>query len=317
MSGPCLLGIEIGGTKLQLGLGRGDGRLLGLVRDRIDPARGAPGILSQIEQAIPGLLRAGSVDRLDAVGVGFGGPVDSRTGRIFRSHQIQGWDDFRLADWIGDRAGTDAMAVRNDADTAALAESRFGAGVGLDPVLYVTIGSGIGGGLVVGGRIYEGTGRAAIELGHLWVPDEAGEPRHLEEIASGWGIERSARLAMGRPEITVPEIAREALEGDAEGRRQLDRAARALAMALAQATTLLAPRRIILGGGVSLLGEDLWLGPVRSHLDRLTFEPLRGTFDLVAAQLGEEVVIHGALAMAADLVSKSSEPSPERAHPAS
>lgn len=310
MIGPCLLGIEIGGTKLQLGLGRGDGRLLGLVRDRIDQASGASGIRSQIERALPGLLRDGGAERFDAIGVGFGGPVDSRTGRILRSHQITGWDDFPIADWLAEQTGTVAVAVHNDADTAALAESRFGAGVGLDPVLYVTIGSGIGGGLVVAERIYEGTGRAAIELGHLWIPVDGGEPRRLEAIASGWGIERSARTAMNRPTIQVPEIGELARNGDVEAQRQLDQAARALALALAQATTLLAPRRIILGGGVSLLGEDLWFGPIRAYLDCLCFEPLRGTFDVVPARLGEEVVVHGALALAADRASRANPNSP-------
>src|SRR6516165_7193598 len=164
------LGLEIGGTKLQLGLGDGDGVIHALWRGSVVPADGADGIRRQIEAAIPELLVSAKRrrDELKGVGVGFGGPVDDATRSVIKSHQIAGWDGFPLADWIADLVGLPAV-LGNDADVAGLAEALFGAGKGYSPVFYITIGSGIGGGLIIDGEIYRGIGRGAAEIGHLRV----------------------------------------------------------------------------------------------------------------------------------------------------
>lgn len=323
---PRLLGIEIGGTKLQLGLGRGDGKIEALERREVLASEGAGGVCAQIEDGFEALLQRAGLDRgeIKAVGVGFGGPVVAESGVVTTSHQVAGWDGFPLANWVRGTLGVEHVAIQNDADTAGLGEARFGAGVGVSPVLYVTVGSGIGGGLILNGKIYRGAGAGAIEIGHLWVIDrhnsDLGEVT-LEKAASGWAIGESARLyaerlkregvdwlvlsrAGGDPSaITAKDLAAAAGEGDREAALLLDKAVHAMARGLAQAVTLLAPRRIILGGGVSLIGEKLWLGPIRENLDRCVFPPFRGTFDLVGAALGEEVVVQGALALARDLIS--------------
>jgi glucokinase len=305
------LGIEIGGTKLQVGLGPGDGTIEALDRTWVDPEAGAEGVLEQVRAAIGRLLPEGKAParRLAAVGVGFGGPVDLATGRVLVSHQVGGWADFPLADWLRETTGCAHVVVRNDADTAALAEARFGAGKGISPILYMNIGSGIGGGLVIDGQPYEGSGRAVLELGHLSVHTPEGL-RHLEDIASGWGLAETARRSgdFDFKPITPATLAEAVRRGHQPARLALRRATDAVALALAQATTLVAPRRIILGGGVSLIGEDLWLGPIRQELQRLTFGPLRGTFDLVPCGLGEAVVVHGALGLAADALRNGDTP---------
>ena len=322
MAIPLLLGIEIGGTKLQLGLGRGDGRIEALERRTVVPGDGVDGILAQMADAIEPLLARVGVEpgpgAVGAVGVGFGGPVDADRGVVSTSHQIDGWDRFPLADWLRRTVGVERVSVQNDADTACLAEARFGAGLGFSPLLYVTVGSGIGGGLVIDGKIYRGAGAGAMEVGHLWVIDRTDADLGvvtLERAASGWAIASSARAYAERladdwdvlrraggdvNAITARDVADSARDGDREVVLLLDRAVNAMAHGLAQAVTLVAPHRIILGGGVSLIGEDLWLGPIRTHLDRLVFPPFRGKFDLVAAALGEEVVVQGALALARD-----------------
>lgn len=321
---PLALGLEIGGTKLQVGLGRGDGQILALERRRIEPALGSEGILSQIAELVPVLLsRIGvSLDRVAAVGIGFGGPVDAKTGVITKSHQIAGWDGFPLAKWIRENVRIPVVSIQNDADTAGLAEARFGAGIGFSPVLYVTIGSGIGGGLIIDGQIYRGSGAGAIEIGHLWVVDRTTSDLdilRLEDVASGWAIAGAARnyaerqladgqsqwkvlqLADGIPaRIDAAMVAEAAKAGDLEASFILGKAVFAMAHALNQAVTLLAPHRIILGGGVSLIGEDFWFGPIRNQLNVNVFPPFRGTFDVVPASLGEDVVVHGALTLARD-----------------
>jgi glucokinase len=146
----------------------------------------------------------------------------------------------------------------------------------------------------------------------------------LEQVASGWAIasaaEDSARRmiqegrtdwvvltkAQGRPsQITAALVAEAAFEGDLDSAAILDRARRAVAFALTQAITLLAPRRVVIGGGVSLIGEKSWFDPIRRLIDRDVFQPFRSRFDIVPAALGEAVVVHGALALARDAVLNS------------
>lgn len=323
---PLLMGVEIGGTKLQLGLGHGDGRLLALERRTVDPSRGAEGLRADLVSAFETLVSRGEAGgaRVSAVGIGFGGPVNTWRGVVLKSHQIEGWDGFPLVDWFRETLPVSRAVLQNDADTAGLGEARFGAGVGVSPLLYITVGSGVGGGLIIDGRIYRGGGAGAIEIGHVWVVDRTSsdlDVLRLEDVASGWSIARQARafaerhardgntawtvldLAGGDPSrITAATVAEAARQGDQEARFILNKAVHAMANALNQAVTLLAPRRIVLGGGVSQMGEDLWFAPIRHQLDIHVFPPFRGTFDLVPASLGEEVVVHGALALARDLL---------------
>src|SRR5262245_45555418 len=130
------LGIEIGGTKLQLGVGSGDkGELIELVRRDIDPRRGAAAIRADIEDAGRKLVGQHEIKR---VGFGFGGPVDSAAGIATKSHQVAGWENFPLAQWCQEKLGTPAV-VGNDCDVAALAEAQYGAGRGAKSVFYVTV----------------------------------------------------------------------------------------------------------------------------------------------------------------------------------
>jgi glucokinase len=322
------LGIEIGGTKLQLGIGQGQGSLLALDRLRVDPSRGAEGVLEQIAHAVPRLLAQAKLNgqQINAVGIGFGGPVDVQNGRTQKSFQIDGWDDYPLAGWIGEHLEIPRVVVENDADTAGLAEARFGAGIGYSPLLYMTVGSGIGGALIIDEQIYRGAGHGAIEIGHLLVPEMTPVEirlRELERVASGWAIAAAARelarqkLHDGQGEwivlseaqghtddISAASVANAAHMGDPASLTILDHATTAVAFALTQAITLLAPRRIAIGGGVSLIGDKLWFDPIRFRVDRVAFGPFRGRFDIVPAILGEEVVVHGALALARDRMAR-------------
>src|SRR5262249_37655353 len=152
------LGIEIGGTKLQLGVGPDDGRLRGLWRGTVDVGAGGGGGRRQVERAGPELLASSGVPRQDisGVGIGFGGPVDDAKRTVIRSNQIHGWDGFPLADWLSEVIGLPAV-LGNDADVAGLAEALHGAGKGLSPIFYITVGSGIGGGGgACGGRLHPG-----------------------------------------------------------------------------------------------------------------------------------------------------------------
>jgi glucokinase len=315
------LAIEIGGTKLQLAAGQGGGAPLAELR-RLDivAAGGAGGILRQIEAAAPPLVAR---HRPASIGIGFGGPVQGRAGRVVKSHHVEGWDDFPLADWCRQQLGLPTV-IGNDCDVAALAEASFGAGQGSDPVFYVTVGTGIGGGLVVGGRIYHGHGNAAAEIGHLRFGLDACQPeQNIESLAAGWGIAASAarwlreRNADSQSEsatldaedllrrcgqldqLTARIVADAAGDGNALAHAVLEQATTALGWAIAQVITLVSPQVVVIGGGVSLIGEKLFFAPVRQAVARYVFPPLAGSYQVVPARLGEEVVLHGALALAA------------------
>lgn len=313
------LGIEIGGTKLQLGLGEGDGRIAALWRGTVNPAEGGEGIRKQIERAVSELLAKANIDRghLRGAGIGFGGPTDDATRTVIKSHQIAGWDGFPLADWMSDLVGVPAVLC-NDADVAGLAEALFGAGKGMSPIFYITIGSGIGGGLIIDGQIYRGVGRGAAEIGHLQVFACGVERDHymmsLEDCASGWAIANAGagwvegrehrdtplkRLSNGDPSrVTGELVARAAREGDEDALGVITNARTALAQAICQLIVLVCPKRVVIGGGVSLMGDDLIFDPIRQFLARDVFPPFAGLTDIVPAALGEEVVVHGALALA-------------------
>jgi len=338
------IGVEIGGTKLQLGLGRLDAEPIDdLWRADIDATRGAETIRRQITSGMAELLEKHQLSIVDVagIGVGFGGPVDTNQGRITTSHQVAGWDDYPLVEWAQKTLGLRAV-LQNDADTAALAEAHYGAGRGFDPVFYITVGSGIGGGLIIGGAIYRGSGRGAAEIGHLrpgHLPQRFAYPgTTVEQIASGFGITQRARQAIADQasaagfaaarqggtasdafaaetlrgfaekllalcendpqKITTKQIAIAAGEGDPFCRGLLADATETLGWAVAQVVTLVNPARIVIGGGVSLMGAELFFEPVRRSFQQHVFGPFRDAAEIVPAALGEEVVIHGALALA-------------------
>ncbi len=311
--------------------------------DVVDPPGGAVAILARIEAATAALVRRFPIAR---VGIGFGGPVDSQRGRIVRSHQIEGWHDFPLGEWFQRSFGLPA-AIGNDCDVAGLAEARFGSGRDRHIVLYVTVGSGIGGGLVIDGKIYRGGGVAATEIGHLRPGLQSDRPDEtVESLASGWGIAAAAQARLsepishafkplrdgmqaggreavrqriqqaediavefaadllaradGKPEqITAKLVAQAATDGNQLALDVLSNATQALGWAIAQAITLLAPQVIVIGGGVSQIGEALFFSPLRAEVERYVFPPLLRSYEILPAALAEDVVVHGALALAA------------------
>ncbi|MGZ5546054.1 MAG: ROK family protein, partial [Limisphaerales bacterium] len=181
------IGIEIGGTKLQIVAGDEHGIISARRRFTVESAAGGVGIREQIKGALPEFLNANA----DAIGVGFGGPVDWSTGRICCSHQIEGWSEFPLQDWLREISSL-PVRVDNDANVAALGEALHGAGRHHQLVFYVTLGSGVGGGLVVGKKIYHGAKPGESEIGHVRL-DKSGTT--VESRCSGWAVDRKLREA--------------------------------------------------------------------------------------------------------------------------
>ena len=315
----ALIALEIGGTKLQAALATPAGELLHTLRHTVELERGVPGILAWCNEAalnIAGHARERGL-RVAAIGVGFGGPIETATGSVFTSHQVSGWNGISLRDALS-AGGTRRVVVANDSSAAGWAEYVLGSGRGTQNFVYMNIGSGIGGALVFNGTLYDGQGFGAGEIGHTYVADwTSREPcamAKLENLCSGWAIERRIRawaLEPGTPlyaqcggdaaRLTCADLGAAADAGDATAGAELDRVADSVAHALANVLALVQPERIALGGGVSLIGEAL-LGRVRNRLDTLAFGPCKGRYTLVPCQLGEAVVLHGAALLAAESI---------------
>lgn len=295
-----LLGLEIGGTKLQLVIGDERLRIVGRRKLAVEPEKGAPAIREQIAAAVAQLK---SEHRLRAAGVGFGGPVDWKTGHICRSHQVEGWSEFPLREWLAELAGV-PVVVDNDANVAALGEATCGAGVGCDPVFYVTLGSGVGGGLVTNGAIYHGAKPGEAEIGHIRLDREG---TIVESRCSGWAVDARirelkqsapgcalARLSAGVTRGESRFLAAAIAEGDSEAKRILEETAGDLAFALSHATHLFHPEVVVLGGGLALVGEPL-RAAVAGTLPRFLMEVFAPGPAIKLAALGEDAVPAGAL----------------------
>ncbi len=298
-----LLALEIGGTKLQLVAGTSAGEVTRRWRHAVDREAGAEGIRRQIEQWMPEALGAIAAA---AMGVGFGGPVDWRTGRIARSHQIEGWSDFPLADWLRELTRL-PVAIDNDANVAALGEAHRGSGRGAASLFYLTLGSGVGGGFVVDGRIHHGAPPGEAEIGHVRL-DKSGTL--VEERCSGWAVDRRLREGIARhPGGILAGLSQgvdhgesrflaAALErGDSVAHAVLIEFADNLGFALSHLIHLVHPERIVLGGGLALVGEPL-RHAVAEALKPYLMEVFRPGPDILLSSLREDAVPVGALLLA-------------------
>lgn len=303
-----LLALEIGASKCQLVLGSAEGRIVERHRAAVERAAGGAGIRAQIEATVRAWRKS---HRWAAVGCGYGGPVDWESGKICCSHHVEGWDEFPLGEWLGDLCGA-PVAVENDTNVAALGEAILGAGHGADPVFYTNSGSGVGGGLVAGGKIYHGAKPGEAEFGHIRL-DRSGVT--VEDRCSGWAVDRKIRAlkdvgdanllarSLPGPHGGEARFLSAALEGgDAAARRILEETAEDLAFALSHAVHLFHPAAIVLGGGLALVGEP-WRAAVAAALPRFVMKAFLPAPPVRLAALGEDVVPSGALLLAARIAS--------------
>jgi glucokinase len=298
------LALEIGGTKLQAALGAVGGKILRAGRCSV-PAGADAGEIRRLLADLAAEVLDG--ERVERVGIGFGGPVNAQTGQVVRSFHVAGWDGFDLRAWA-EKTVARPCVIENDTNCGALAEATVGAGAGADVVVYTNIGTGIGGGLVVGGRLYSRP-LGCMEVGHTKLWDRAaGEYCIVERLCSGLSIARMAReraaggqmsrvleLAGDQVEaVTARHVGSAAGEGDAAALELVRQVAADFAVALCNVITLLNPDRVIVGGGVALMG-DVFLGPLRDALAERIFQPYAGSHQILPAALGEDVVLVGAL----------------------
>jgi len=282
---------------------------------RFATPRDAAECVGRVCRAVTGLA-GDATGRLVAVGCGMPGPLDRERGVVIHSPN-QGWRDVPIGPWLAERLGI-PVVIDDDARTGAIGEAVLGAGAGSDPVAYLTIGSGIGSGVVLGGRLLHGAHDLAGEVGHL-VADRQG-PRCscgnrgcVEAYASGRGLERRARLTWGdattaggrRTPRSAADVFRAALLGDPDARRLADEAAQALALALASLAATVDPEVIVVGGSVGLAQRRLVRRAATLARGRCMWESAEH-LRVMSAGLGAESVVAGAAVLAGYLIAPGS-----------
>ncbi len=315
MNGAVYAGVDIGGTKLLALIADARGKVLAEVRQptRADAAPGA--VLDDAVHAIAAALADAGRPRgeLVAVGLAIAGPVDSARGIVTSSPNLPRWRDVAAAAIVGEALGLPVL-LENDANAAALGELCFGAARGLQQVVYLTVSTGIGGGIIIDGRLYQGASGSAGEFGHMVLDADGpacacGNHGCLEALASGSAIAREgrdaaargespalARLATERGELTAEHVAEAAAGGDAVAAGIVSRAAGFFGLGLAAIVNALNPEAIIIGGGVSKMG-DHFLGPAETAMREHAFALPAGVVTLRSSALGDRAAALGAIAL--------------------
>ena len=311
MSAP-VLALDIGGTKLAVGLLTADGEVLSSVMVPTEPTATPDEVLATLSAMSETAVREARVrwSDLRGVGVSFGGPVDFPSGKTVTCHHLPGWEGVPLRDLISQQTSL-PVVMDNDANAAALGETVFGAAKGCEHVLYVTVSTGIGAGLVLNGQVHRGANSMAGELGHtLVVPDgpacSCGRRGCLEAVAAGPAIARAAREALvgdepsslrslGPDQLTAKDVA-DAAPSDALAARVIAQAGEYLGLALASAVNLANPQIVVIGGGVSQAGDCLFT-PIRETMQRHAVPESTRDLRLVPAALGARSALFGAGAL--------------------
>ena len=276
-----ILAIDIGGTKFTMAVFDGI-QMLRRESRATDAAGGRDWMLAQIGEIAAAWRRE---FRFERCGIGFGGPVDFRAQRVLLSTHVGGWSDFDLPGFVSGLI--DAPAVMdNDANVGAMGEARFGAGKDCSPLFYMTLSTGIGGGIFEHGRVWRGADSYGGEIGHLTI--RPGGPACLcgargcfERMCGGLWLQRD----YGR---TARELMREPAF--------VERYVVDLAQGLKAAIMLLNPARIVIGGGIAKAGDRLFV-PLRAELGRQITSWSRARVDVAPATLGDDSVLYGTLAL--------------------
>jgi glucokinase len=240
-----IAGIDLGGTQVRVAVARSDGRITGSEKTRT-PALGGPAGLA--EWAAGAAERLGAANRLKSVAIGAPGPIDHQRGILVNPPNLPGWGNAPLADLLTRSLGS-PVHMANDANLAGLGEFHHGAGKGTRNMVYVTWSTGVGGGLILDGRLYSGTHGTAGEVGHMIVDpdgplDGCGQRGCVEAFAGGHMLAEQT----GRP---TAELFKAASRGEREARLVVSRAARYMGVALINLTNLIDAEMIVIGGGVT------------------------------------------------------------------
>ena len=312
------LGVDLGGTKIYSIVADSNGRLLATDYRYTEAAEGPQPVIERVVASLRDALAQSGRTASDLAGVGIStpGPCDQSRGLVTDAPNLPGFHNVPLARLVGEALGLPTV-LENDANAACYGEHRFGAGKGFRHILYVTLGTGIGGGMMVDGKIYWGASGAAGEVGHIII-DQDGPPCNcgargcLEALASGPAIARAAaaELAAGRSPklaelshgepLSAKLVHEAALAGDQAAREVIEAAGHQLGLGLTGLLNCFNPECLILGGGLTALGE-MYLGPALKTARSLAFEQVVADVTISLANLGDAAGALGAAALMMDM----------------
>jgi glucokinase len=308
-----VLAIDLGGTKIAAALISSDNRVTDKAHSLTLVSEGLQPVTSRIFSMIDRLLSQSNTDpaRLYGIAIAAAGAIDTDKGLITSSPNFPGWLNVPLRDMVRKRYGVDTRLV-NDASAAALAEHRLGAGRGAANLIYITVSTGIGGGIIVNGELYSGTSGCAGEIGHMtidtnWPECSCGNAGCLEVLASGKAVAGEAKRRIREGEqsrltdivsgdlegITAEKVAMAAQGGDRLAMEVISRAATYLGVGMVNLVNIFNPEMIIVGGGLSKMGE-LLLGPAREVVRQRAFPLCAGAVRIVTTGLGDDAGVLGA-----------------------
>ncbi|HNU93536.1 MAG TPA: ROK family protein [Bacillota bacterium] len=314
------IGIDLGGTKIASALVDEDMKMIDRIVVATRPEEGPGAVIGRMLDTVQDLIARKGCDAGDvrAIGIGCPGPLDQRTGAVLDAPNLM-WKDVSLAEPIA-RATGRPVYLENDANVAALAENRLGAGRGAEHMMYITVSTGIGSGLILGGKLYVGAAGAAGELGHVTMLADGplcrcGNRGCLESLASGTAIARRAREIAVRPggegitkaahgdidAIDASLVASAAASGDAAAAAIMRAAFEYLGIAVANVVNLLNLDMVVIGGGVARVG-DMLFDTVRRLVGLRAFACLARGVAIVPASLGADVGALGAACYAAEML---------------
>ena len=308
-----VVGGDLGGTRFRIALADGEGRLLHRSGIATEASRGLEAVLETIKDSVRETiaLAPGSVAQ---IAIAAPGPLDPWKGIIFRPPNLPGWDEVPLKQILEDAFGI-PVSVGNDANLAAMAEWRFGAARGSMHVVYMTVSTGVGGGVIDNGKLLLGYGGGAAEVGHMTIDMDGprcncGNYGDVEALASGTAIARRAveaieagaqstivEVAGGLDRVSAEHVVAAARQGDAVALRVMHRAGYCLGVGVANLMMVYDPQVIVLGGGV-MNARDLLFDEMHRAIGERAMESFRERCRVTVAELGDDVGIYGAIALA-------------------
>lgn len=311
-----VLAIDLGGTKIITAIIK-DGKFLAKERSLTLADEGPQSVINRLLSSVDYIISLKNMDlsQLDSISLAAAGAIDFKQGLVTSSPNLPGWHDIPLRDIVMEKYRVKTFLL-NDASAAALGEHRFGVGRGVNNLILLTVGTGIGGGIIINGQLYDGPSGSAGEIGHMTIDVNGpsctcGNIGCLEMLASGTAIAREARRRIAQGEkssllkivsgkiknITAEKIGIAARGGDSLALDVIAEAGTYLGVGLVNLVNIFNPEMIIVGGGVAKLG-DLLLEPARRVVRERAFQISAQAVRIVPAQLGDKAGICGAAVFA-------------------
>ncbi len=308
-----VLAIDLGGTKIITAIISDEGEVIAKEYCLTLADEGVESVIERILSAIDHILslKGISSSQLDSISIAAAGVVNFNRGLITSSPNLPGWCDVPLRDIVKKKYRVDTFLI-NDANAAALGEHHFGAGKGVNNLVYLTVGTGIGGGIIINGRLYSGACGSAGEIGHMTIDVNGtrcncGNVGCLETLASGTAVAKEAtrRISQGEKSslteivegkienITAEKVLIAAQDGDSLALEVITKAATCLGVGMVNLVNIFNPEMIIVGGGVAQMG-DLLLDPARQVVRERAFQLPAQVVRIVPAQLGDNAGVLGA-----------------------